>query len=74
MVCAQCSCVLVKQAVLAHGPRDAWAYDIVFVAGSVRVQELSLLRVPDPKHAQEHVLGARPQLGPEVLCLVTGAV
>ena len=67
-------CAGEEQALLAHGPHDCWARKIVFVVGPVRIQKLSLLCVPDPKHAQEHVFGARSQLGPDLLDLVNGAV
>ena len=75
MVCVACSCVLVKQqTLLARGPRYYLAHDIISVIGSKGAQELSLLRVPHSKHAQEHVLGVRSQLGPHVLDLVNGVV
>ena len=63
-----------EQALLPHGPGDRRALKIVFVVGPVRVQELSLLCAPHPQQAQERVLGALPQLGPDLLDLVHGAV
>ena len=62
-----------EQALLTHGPRDRWTHNIVFVVCVVRSQEISPLRVPGSKRAQEHALGATTQLGPDLLDSVNGA-
>ena len=63
-----------EETFLAHGSRDCWAQDIVFVVSSMCIQELALLRVPIADHAGVHVIGATTPLGPDVIGLVNGSV